>query len=82
MSKFTVKKCTESENGGFVLTVTNSVGTRKVFGVDMPIENRYCMKSPVEVPIGAEQELNEADYIVTQYDGGGLPYIRVVALGE
>ena len=84
MSKsiFTVVKSTESVNGGFVNTVTQQVGTRKVFGVDMPITNRYCIKSEIELPIGATQELDESEFEVTKYDGGGLPYIRVVALGE
>lgn len=58
---FTVEKSTESENGGFVNTITTERKST-VFGVAKVAKIRFLLKTEEQPAIGATQELDLADY--------------------
>lgn len=78
MNTFKVEKSTESENGGFVNTITAQIGTKKVFGQEVPVKLRFCIKTPTEVAVGTEQELDLDEFNITEYksDQGTTRYLH------
>lgn len=66
MKKFKVVRVTPGNvNGGFVVTIEHEVKTT-VFGKTHTTRDRYCLKMDEAPTVGTEQELDLAQWVVTE----------------